>query len=238
MNRGWNELFELIKARKFDIAVTKIDNIGNIFVYACGTGNLLAAKWLYELNKSNLKKISLLQRVASVLPFYKPEQIDINKWDDIAFRLACLYGHKHVAEWLYSLSKEGGSKVNIHTRKDVVFKNACKYGDMDLAIWLYGLSKSDGNTPYDIHQKNERLFRMSCLYGHLEIAKWLYGEAEGAGSRIDIGANDNYAFFYACNLGRIDIARWLYDLSRSGFHKEIDIDNVYRGFGQYKPVKK
>jgi len=119
--------------------------------------------------------------------------LDVNV-DRKAFRRACLNGHLHVAQWIYSLKTfelydvhdfyilndicennqydilKWVHSLNVFKNKTIssVFCNICKYGNLDMAKLLYTLC--DAN----IYDLNCLAFQMACQRDNLEVAQYLH----------------------------------------------------------------
>jgi len=89
-------------------------NNDEAFRYACNSGNINIAKWLYSLED-------------------KP---NIHANDDEVFRYACYTGNINIAQWLYELE----DKPNIHALCDAAFRIACYYDNISIVNWLVTIS--------------------------------------------------------------------------------------------------
>ena len=178
-------------------ALINLNNLQELFIRSCRNGYKETAMWLYELSKTDGNK-----------------KININAWDDSAFRLSCRNGYKETALWLYELSKtDGNIKININAENYCAFRWSCYYGHQETALWLYELSKNDGNTKININADTDYAFRYSCSNGHKETAKWLYELSKTDGNKkINIHAEAEFAFRYGCENGHKEPTMWLCSL--------------------------
>jgi hypothetical protein len=60
----------------------------------------------------------------------------------------------------------------------------------------------------------DKLFIVACQNGKLNEAKEIYFKAINEGHKIDIRAEDEYAFRYSCYNGHIKVAKWLCQISK------------------------
>lgn len=144
-----------------------------------------------------------------------------------AFITACMNNYLHVAKYLYSKYSQ---EINIHAFDDLLFRYCCSNGHLDVVKFLMSL---DGKI--DIHARNDAAFFWSCSEGHLEIIKWLYynefpiplensGEVKITSQenpnkiKINIHANNEFAFRISCEYGHLQVAQWLYDLAINENH--------------------
>jgi hypothetical protein len=79
---------------------------------------------------------------------------------------ACLQGHLHVAQWLFSVDPTISG--NIIDNNFIIFQNACGYGHLHIAQWLLSL-----NLNVNISDFDRESFRLACLQGHYHLALWL-----------------------------------------------------------------
>ena len=146
--------------------------------------------------------------------YYKNNKNLIIKEKDLALIYSCRNGHKKIVVWLCSLSQTYSISTSI---KMDTFTYSCYNGHKDIAEWLY--KHYDMNMKTDIHENIEKIFEESCYEGNLDIVKWLYSL-----TKININADDEYAFRFACMYGHKDVAEWLYNISiENKDHKKIDI---------------
>ena len=54
-----------------------------------------------------------------------------------------------------------------------------------------------------------KAFIYSCEYGHLEVAQWLVSLRDTHNIRVDVYANNNWAFHNSCENGYLEVAQWL-----------------------------
>jgi len=144
-------------------------------------------------------------------------KVNINAYDDYAFRHSCKNGHKEPAEWLYNLSKtDDNTKIDIHTLDEYAFRYSCENGHKDIAEWLYDLSKTDGNTKINININNNWAFEHACINGHKDIAEWLYylSKIDNNGG-FNINQDDDYIFRQSCTNGHLEVTEWLCTLDPS-----------------------
>lgn len=171
------------------------------FSTACARGHLEVAQWLYELgdigmyNDFTLRDVAKYRRL-DVLKWLHSIGIDIHSGHEVAFREACLHGHKDIIEYIYSIGE-----TDIHVYNDKAFVNACEGGHMTIAQWLYSLGS------INIHASDDDAFMYACYRGRFEIAKWLYSLGG-----VNIHAQNNQAFPAACRSGNIEFAKWVMDL--------------------------
>ena len=199
------------------------------FRLSCQNGNLTVAQWLYSLGDVNIHqqneyafRLSCANGHLTVAQWlYSLGDVNIHATCENyehAFKLSCKNGHLTVAQWLYSIHC-----INIYANYEYAFRLSCENGHLVVAKWLY----SFGNL--NIHVNNEYAFGLSCENGHLAVAKWLYslgekmdrsdpsslaqGQCEGIPlGRVDIHADDEYAFRWSCINGHLAVAKWLYSL--------------------------
>jgi ankyrin repeat protein len=162
--------------------------------------------------------ITLIQnnKLEEIIPFYEQhkQHIDICDENEQAFRIACVYGHLKVAQWLYKIKPT----IDISAWNEWAFRWACVHGHLKVARWLYEIRPT-----IDIsanNEDNEYAFIWACEYGHLEVAQWLYKIKP----TIDISAENEYAFRYACQNGKLDVAQWLQTLIPYGLYYTFEVD--------------
>ena len=138
---------------------------------------------------------------------YSIHHIDIRADNELAFRLACRHGHLDVAKWLYSQDN-----VDIHVKDEYAFTVACENGHLAVAQWILGLGTScsqptcPSGTRYSIGEEKDRTNPSS--------------PARKGQYRVDIHANDDYAFQLSCENGHLAVAQWLYSLGGVYIHAD------------------
>jgi hypothetical protein len=117
----------------------------NLFVYACGNGELDIIKNIF-LQNPRIDISFETERpfrfacgcgyldVAQWLLQVKPN-LDISAKNEESFRWACLGGYLDVAKWLLEIKPN----LNISAKNDEAFRKACEYGRLEVAQWLVSL---------------------------------------------------------------------------------------------------
>ena len=132
---------------------------------------------------------------------------------DTYFRLACLFGHKTIAEWFYNITKEYNI-LFFDSTINSAFRYACIGGHLEMAKWVYNLS-TNINIKIDLHYKNEWIFFTTIAEGYKNIAEWLYELSKTENNIINIHANNCAAFREACLNNNYELVKWLYELSKN-----------------------
>ena len=180
------ELFETIK-NDLDH-----DRIQSLFIKSCWKGAFIIAKGLLKFDPN----------------------IDIHAENEIAFIKACSTRNLEMIQWLWQLDQN----IDIHAQNDLAFKLACSVGHLETLQWLLQLDQN-----IDIHSEYEVAFQLTCFNGHLEVAKWLFqlglssnlleapnnfgSDKIAENQRIDIHAQNEFAFRLACSNGHLEIAK-------------------------------
>ena len=128
--------------------------------------------------------------------------LDVHRYDEHAFRVACEHGYLDIAQWLFSL---GG--VDLHRLDEYAFRWSCKMGHLNVAQWLHQTGIRI-KSPIDIHAENDYAFRWSCKLGNLEIPQWLLSLGG-----VNIHSEAEYSFKWTCWLGHLSTAQWLFEYS-------------------------
>jgi hypothetical protein len=137
---------------------------------------------------------------------------DEGEWRWSPFINCCFHGYSEIAKWLYDLSLQIKSPIDIHQAEDIAFRECCGRGHLELAQWLYNLSIQN-NTSINIHAKNEDAFITACYENRLEVAQWLFKLSIELNSPIDIHKEEDGAFKWSCDHGCLESVKWLYNLS-------------------------
>jgi ankyrin repeat protein len=197
----------------------------NKFLEACYNGQIETAEKLVNKRHVDIEKIgdygfrsACANRQLEFIKWLTQEyfeDLDID-WE---FKIACIFGSKKIAKWLFSnyrihMEKDfmagivdtGNIKIvkwlveinkeDIFFHNDDVFILVCGNGDMELAKWLVK------NYHIVVRSDNDRAFINACTGGHLNIAK-----------KYSVDTNNNTAFISACKSGKLDIAKWLAELN-------------------------
>lgn len=169
------------------------------FVICCQRGFESIARWLYDIQNT------------------KPQfVIDIHKYDEQTFRMACMYGNISIAKWLIDESIRIGSPIDIHIKKDYAFRGACMNGHLDVAKWLY----SQGGV--DIHAGNDYAFVVSCRENHESVARWLVSlGGVNPNSWVENDNIYNTAFSYAMKNRNTEFANWICTIDGYKINKDI-----------------
>lgn len=155
--------------------------------------------------------------------------INISVDGELAFRTACINGHKDIAKWLYKIPKKYNvPNILIHSNIEASFRQSCEFGHIKVAKWLYDISVI-AKDKIDIHAENDYAFKYASINGHVEVVQWLYNISQlDNNGVIDIHIEHNSAFKQACINGREKIAEWLYNISKTkGTKINIHDDDEY-----------
>ena len=147
------------------------------FCYACESGNLINAQYLYnEFNLSpNFDSYNALWTAISNghinIASWLYEIIDrnvprLNSILSCAFRTAASHGHLESLKWLLSLEE---LSININFDNDSAFRFACEDGHIEVAHFL--LSHPGNNI--DIRANHDYAFVYACRNKHMEIVRYL-----------------------------------------------------------------
>ena len=83
-----------------------------------------------------------------------------------------MFGHLDVAKWLYNISIENKSPINIHNNYGGASIQSCGHGHLDVAKWLYQLG-IDTNKPFEVDIIN-KAFYLCRSHNHEDVAFWLH----------------------------------------------------------------
>ena len=89
-----------------------------------------------------------------------------------AFRTACYYGQFEIVKWLWKISKEFNSPININAGHVTAFEFSCAANQIEIAKWLWNLGIQE-KTPINLKFGNHYAFRISCMMNHVQLSKWL-----------------------------------------------------------------
>lgn len=138
-----------------------------LFRLHCQYGHLEEAKELmYGDLFPNKHSFALIKSINNIIDrnwFCKHYDIDINTEDGYAFRLACMYNHLPVAQWLHSIG------ANIHTKNDFAI---CRSSQKRMIEWLITLDTYS-------HDIIRTVFKNICLFGYNDTAKLVYEKYGG-----------------------------------------------------------
>ena len=186
------------------------DDLRDVFIDECGTGNEVVLKWLYSLGRIDIHTLDECPFITAC--YY--EHLSVAKWllslgginihirNNKVFEDACYYGHLAIAQWIYSIAGDG---IDIHYNRDYYFRMACCFGHEDVARWLYSLGGVDIHAGYTIRDTNYS-FVSACYSGHLGVARWLYSLGK---DKIDIHDKDDRLIHITQRNGKYDVVEWL-----------------------------
>ena len=208
-----------------------------IFQWACQTGLLDIAQWLYNLridiginidiyinNNQAFREACENGHLCIAQWLYSIDNnnnININADNEYAFRYSCENGHLAIAKWLYSIDRD----INIHADKQYAFRWACINGHLDVLQWLYSFKSIK---KYAKSQSINR-FAWTCRNGYFDVAQWLYSIG-----KIDIHHNNEQAFTWSCMNGHLEIAQWLYKLGMIRSHSTDSSSSSWTDKQQYR----
>ena len=158
-------------------------DIQNIFIDACGNGQLDVIKYLLRY-----------------------ENINIHINNEKAFITACHGGNIDIVKYLINYCEKYDEKINIHADYDKAFFLCCINNRIDVIEYLLKYCEKN-NSIIDI--KNREIFSYTCASGSLSIIKLLLEYGERIGNKIDIHHNYDNALLYACERNRIEIILFL-----------------------------
>jgi hypothetical protein len=208
-----NGQLEIIKWFHTLNIVIKEKDYFNAFKKSCKYGHLDVAKFLFNVDKVKKK---------------------IHMENEFLFYESCRYGHFQIAKWLYNIEKNNISieKNNISIEKNSIspkneksFVVSCMNGHFEISKWIHRKCEKIGV----IIDKYNECFGLVCKNGHVTIAQWLL---DIFNFKINIHADNEYAFRQSCENGHIDIAKWLYNISIENDNK-INI-HIRQDYAFYK----
>lgn len=126
--------------------------------------------------------------------------VDMNIYDNYAFRKTCTNGHFEMAKWIYKYGNVDIYSIN-SGHYNVLCCEVCKNNHLNIAKWLYDLRRLDNGSNYNT------LFHIVSRYSNLKTLQWLY---EKEHKNIDV--YDDYLLRNSLrnkNNG-IEIAKWIY----------------------------
>lgn len=178
---------------EYDVTVS--NNVA--FANAVSSGSLEVCQWI-------------LQRIQSQAAVAHPLILN-----DTYFNTCCTEGHRHILEWLWSLTGvplQDSRRVGLVTFD--MFREACASGDLDFVCWCYDRRVDS----LDLSKHNDILFRDAAQLNLLSIMKFLLQRKPD----IDITANNHEAFKAACLPDRSPgPALWLQSLHRD-YHVRVE----------------
>jgi len=126
--------------------------------------------------------------------------------DYYSFYSSCIYGHLHIAKYLFSLYTNA-DKTKLFTtyrnaKSDVTgfehtFRITCVYNKLEVAKWLYTINSSIVDTTVFI-----KAFDNVCCSGNIEFVKWFYTIISPKNKPNEYGNG----YRWATNAGHIEIA--------------------------------
>lgn len=138
---------------------------------------------------------------SDVSSFYNAKLVDINAYDDLAFRTACSSGNLDAAKFIISRSKA----TNVNFDSDLPFRQACYHGKLSVARWLHE------NHQIDPIASDFYAFRWACMNGHLDVAKWLTNVMDTAGIEVCKHVDLDHIYWWAESNGHDGVASWIND---------------------------
>ena len=130
------------------------------------------------------------------------------------FQLACYHDCMLYAKYL--LSKH--SKINIYADNECAFRWSCSNGKLDVAKWLIELSGQEKYQKININELRMRLGDRK-RYNPRDTANF---RIYSLNKKINIHADNDFAFKKSRDHGFTEITNWLIDLSNQPGYKPFD----------------
>lgn len=171
-------------------------------------GNGKKQKQTFIINKSILIECCINGNLDVLKWFKKSLKVPFNGYVDAEylFGLACQHGHIEIVKWLYKIFKKFGSVININATKEYAFRWACANGHIEVVEYLINLVTNSVTNSFTNSVTNS-----FTLNGH----------------KIDIHADNEYAFRWACENGHIDIVKMLIKMAQTETPINIRACNDY-----------
>jgi ankyrin repeat protein len=160
------------------------------FIEFCKNGDLVEAQNIY---------------------YTEPNIIILDKSHE-AFKMACTYGHTHVAQWLlsnnhvntsydfisYDFKKHQPQYMPFIPTFIAILISVCKEGHLHIILWLISIANE-----IKVSYSFEEVFLLICNEGNLEMVQHLLL------IKPTINADYEEAFIIACKQGHLHVAKWL-----------------------------
>jgi hypothetical protein len=192
------------------------------FIQNIQKGNLNEVINIYNLSVKNNNPINI----------HATDEKNFDDGDDeTPFIYSCWYGHFDIAKWLWELSLNINSPIDITKHKFLYatpFHVCCKRNHLEMAKWIWNLSKSL-NIYINIHfdKCGNSLWAPICCSGYLEMAKWLFNLSKEINSPINLHIGDTNrvdgnnlvkitgtnGFVWSCLNCHLEMAQWLFAIS-------------------------
>jgi len=149
-----------------------------------------------------------------------------------AFRRCCEKGHLEMAKWLWQISLDIKSPIDIHVNSDYIFRITCStFENLDVVKWLWQISL-DMNSPIDINAQKECAFRWCCTFNNINTAKWLWQKSLDINSLINVHEYEvKNILNYVHSREYLEMERWLCEI-----YLEYQIE-IIDGIARYSKVK-
>lgn len=205
----------------------------NIAMIACTKDHVNLIKWIYSLNKINMKDIftrACMNNSIEIVKYLYDKKVQITE----EFNLVCAYGYLDLAKWLKNKSNLTNLDIQIS------FKNACISDRLNIVEYLYNEFNINLS---DVHlwiNGYNNINTMKFLLNYIIPTDLMFIEALKNGYhemiQLFISKNNDFikymnndAFLISCGKSHINIIKYYhnlkllnYDLIIKGLKKAID----------------
>jgi len=144
-----------------------------------------------------------LEVVDLLLLLGKDRQVDVHADDELAFRLACQFGHHDVVDRLLKL--RGDRKIDVHVQDEVALRQACSCYSENGTRMVQLLLNLTGSRTVNTRVLDDEAFKNACRVKNWDKAKLLL-----TSGRSRMPSHESYALYCEENMpGSKPYEEWL-----------------------------